>query len=217
MSQLDIQVAYDVVCPWCWIGKRHLDEAIAQLDFKDEVRVSYLPFQLNPWVPREGMARADYRAQKFGSVERGEELDAQVAQSGAQSGVTFRHSLMQRTPNSTDAQRIVWRQQSAGLPERPLLEALFVAYFHDGKDVGDKQVLAEIASQYDDSVSVEQVLAFLQSSEGEQDVAAQQEALREAGIQSVPSTIVGKFYVPGAQPAEVLVQMLTEARQQQAE
>ena len=120
---------------------------------------------------------------------------------------------MERTPNSTDAQRIVWRQQSTGLVERPLLEALFTAYFHDGKDVGDRQVLAQIASLHDENLSVEQALAFLESGAGEQEVAVQQEALRNAGIQSVPSTIVGQYYVPGAQPVEVLVQMLTEAQE----
>src|SRR5436190_22090606 len=99
-KRLTVEVASDVICPWCYIGKRRLEKALAELGPEVEVEVRWLPFQLNPGMPAEGIARADYRRAKFGSVERARELDAHVAGEGAKEGIAFAFDRMQRTPNT---------------------------------------------------------------------------------------------------------------------
>src|SRR3954467_13715012 len=101
----NIDVISDVVCPWCWIGKRRLEKAIAAFD--GEIKVRWLPFQLNPQMPKEGISRREYRTKKFGSWERSQELDAQVAAAGAGEGIHFPFDRMERTPNTLDAHRLI--------------------------------------------------------------------------------------------------------------
>jgi predicted DsbA family dithiol-disulfide isomerase len=103
-----IDVVSDAICPWCWIGKRHLEGALARLaDEGERFAVRWRPFQLNPDMPREGVERSAYRAAKFGSIERSSELDAQVAAAGAAAGLEFRFDRQRRTPNTVDAHRLI--------------------------------------------------------------------------------------------------------------
>ena len=109
-----IEIASDVVCPWCYIGKRRLEKALESLKGEVEARIEWLPFQLNPGMPAGGMARADYRRQKFGSLEKGRALDARVAQEGAGEGIAFAFDRMQRTPNTVAAHRLIDLAQGQG-------------------------------------------------------------------------------------------------------
>ena len=188
-----IDVISDVICPWCWIGKRQLEGALAMLD--TPFAIHWRPFQLNPDLPAEGVERASYRAAKFGSVERGAELDANVAAAGRVVGLEFRHDRMLRTPNTIAAHRLLaW----AGVRQNDLAEALFRAYFQDGQDIGDHAVLAGVAAELGLDAA-----PFLASDGQDAEVRAEDANFRRLGISGVPSfALDGAVLFSGAYPAE---------------
>lgn len=194
-----IDVISDVICPWCWIGKRQMERALAMIE--TPFAVHWRPYQLNPDMPVEGVERASYRAAKFGSEERGRELDANVANAGRAVGLEFRHDLMLRTPNTIAAHRLIrW----AGERQHDLVEALFRGYFQEGRDVGDHAVLAAIAA----SVGLDGAAAFLASDEQDAEVRAEDATFRRIGISGVPSFAVdGQVMFSGAYPAEHMAQI----------
>ncbi|TCI00327.1 DsbA family oxidoreductase [Roseococcus sp. SYP-B2431] len=198
-----IDVISDAICPWCWIGKTNLDAALALLGpAAAGFSVHWRPFQLNPDMPPEGVERAAYRARKFGSVTRGAELDANVAEAGRKVGLEFRHDLMLRTPNTVHAHRLL---QWSGARQHAMAEALFGAYFRDGKDIGDVAVLAEVAATLGLDAS-----AFLASDELVEEVRAEDAYFRKIGISGVPSFAVdGRVLFSGAYPAEQIAAALT--------
>src|ERR1700680_4179937 len=139
-----IEIASDVICPWCYIGTRRLEKALESLKGEVEARIEWLPFQLNPDMPAGGVARADYRRTKFGSVEKGRALDARVAQEGAGEGIAFAFDRMQRTPNTVAAHQLIDLAQQQGKGDA-VVDALFRAYFEAASDIGDEAVLKAIA------------------------------------------------------------------------
>src|SRR6266850_5581409 len=128
--ELVIEIASDVICPWCYIGKRRLEKALALVDGEVKPQIRWLPFQLNPDMPAGGMPRAEYRKAKFGSVERGKQLDARVAAEGRREGIEFAFERMQRTPNTVAAHRLIQLAQEQGVAAT-VVDALFRAYFED--------------------------------------------------------------------------------------
>ncbi len=193
-----IDVISDAICPWCWIGKRQMERALALLD--QPFSIHWRPYQLNPDMPVEGVERAAYRAAKFGSVERGRELDANVAEAGRAVGLEFRHDRMLRTPNTIAAHRLIrW----AGEKQNDMVEALFQAYFHDGQDIGDHATLAAIAATLGLDAA-----AFLASDEQADEVRAEDAHFRRIGINGVPSfALDGQVMFSGAYPAEHMAQI----------
>ena len=198
-----IDIVSDAICPWCWVGKRNLEGALAILDAEGErFEIHWRPFQLNPDMPREGVVRADYRTRKFGSLARSQELDAQVASAGRAAGVEFRHDRMLRTPNTVDAHRLIrFAGELGAAVQDAVVEALFVAYFHDGRDVGDHAVLAAIAGEAGmDSAAAATHLA---SNAGEAEVLAEDAGFRGAGLSGVPTfALDGHVVFSGAMPAD---------------
>src|SRR5471030_2551973 len=143
---LHIDVISDVICPWCFIGKRRLEKAIANLERQHEVRVRWLPFQLNPNMPKEGITRKEYRTKKFGSWERSLELDAQIVAGGETEGIHFALNGSERTPNTLDAHRLIWLADKEGVQDA-VVEALFVAYFTEGRDISNRQTLIDVVAE----------------------------------------------------------------------
>jgi len=200
---LTIEVVSDVVCPWCYIGKRRLEKALALLGGEAQVSVRYLPFQLNPEMPQGGMPRAEYRKAKFGSLERGRQLDARVAAEGRGEGIEFAFERMARTPNTIAAHRLIDLAQRQGQGQK-VVEELFRAYFEEGKDVGDPKVLDEIAKRGG-------VSGWPQEADAKE-VAALEGEMRGLGISAVPTFIFDrKLGVSGAHPPEALAQAMREA------
>jgi predicted DsbA family dithiol-disulfide isomerase len=200
---LTIEIASDFICPWCYIGKRRLEKALALLDGEVAAQIRWLPFQLNPDMPRQGMPRADYRRAKFGSIERGRELDARVAAEGKGEGIAFAFDRMQRTPNTVDAHKLIDLAQQQGLAA-PVVDALFRAYFEDAEDIGDAAVLERIATAAG--------VAGWPAESDEKQVATLEESLRGLGISAVPTFIFDrKSGVSGAQPPESLAAAMREA------
>lgn len=212
MTTLHLTVVSDAICPWCWIGKRRLDQALAMLaEHQPDLgfEISYFPFMLNPDMPEEGVDRASYRAAKFGSLERSRELDAQVAAAGAESGLEFHHDLMLRTPNTTNAHRLARFAAEAGR-QRDVVEAIFRAYFNEGRDIGDITVLADLADA--NGMAREATLARLRSQEAVAEVRAQAASASRAGITGVPSFVLNRhFLFSGAQPPETIADALASA------
>src|ERR1700694_759583 len=141
---LTIDVISDVICPWCYIGKRRLEKAVAAFG-REQVRVRWHPFQLNPHMPREGMNRTEYRTAKFGSWERSLALDAQVAEAGRGEGIPFAFDGIMRTPNTLDAHRLIWLADTEGVQDA-VVSAVFRAYFTEGRDISQTTVLLDVVA-----------------------------------------------------------------------
>jgi predicted DsbA family dithiol-disulfide isomerase len=198
-----IEIASDVVCPWCYIGKRRLEKALESLKGEVDARIEWLPFQLNPGMPEGGMARADYRRQKFGSVEKGKMLDARVAQEGAGEGIAFAFDRMQRTPNTIAAHKLIDLAQKQG-KGNAVVDALFRAYFEEAKDIGDEAVLKDIAGRAGVTGSADE--------KTQEEVREKEERVRDLGISGVPTFIFNRTSgLSGAYPPEQLAQAIREA------
>ncbi len=201
-KSLLIEIASDVVCPWCYIGKRRMEKALALLNGDVEARIEWLPFQLNPDMPAAGIARADYRRAKFGSIEKGRALDARVAQEGAGEGIAFAFDRMQRTPNTIAAHQLVDLAQKQGRGNA-VVDALFRAYFEEAKDIGDEAVLNAIAEREGVIGRADEKIL--------EEVREKEERVRGLGISGVPTFIFDRRTgVSGAYPPENLAQIIRD-------
>ena len=206
MKLLHVTIVSDVICPWCYIGKRRFEKAVRALGGEVETHVAWQPFELNPGMPREGMDRKGYRIAKFGSGAESEEMDRHVAEVGASEGITFRFDLMKKTPNTFDAHRLIWFAGEKRKQDE-IVERLFEAYFTQGADVGDRETLLRIA----ETCALDHAARFLDSEDGRREVAEAAASARERGISAVPTFIVNRTHlVSGAQPAEILEAMFRQ-------
>ena len=195
---MKLEVASDVICPWCYIGKRRLERALSLLKNELSPQIRWLPFQLNPGMPEEGVPRAEYRRAKFGSLERSRQLDARVVAEGKSEGIDFAFDRIQRTPNTTQAHRLIALAED----QNAVVDALFRAYFEDAKDIGDPAVLADIAAQ----------CGVKGWPERAPDVSALEDEVRAMGISAVPTFIFDrKSGISGAYPAQTLAQAIRDA------
>lgn len=209
-----VDVISDLICPWCYIGKRRLERAIASLPAGTEVRVRWHAYQLNPEMPKEGIDRRTYRTTKFGSWERSQQLDAQVTAAAQEEGLLFDLSKAARTPNTSNGHRVVWLAGQAGCQDA-VVEALFRAYFVDGRDVGDAATLTEIASAA--GLDREQVATLLGGDGGTTEVREEEEQARQIGVQGVPLFVFdGRFAVSGAHDPATFLKVFEQAGVPQA-
>ncbi|OXI96795.1 MULTISPECIES: DsbA family oxidoreductase [Burkholderia] len=211
MNPLDIQVTYDFICPWCWIGHAHLKAALREANLAVAPTVRYLPYELNPTMPKDGIDRKAYRSAKFGSWARSLAMDADVTLAGKRAGVEFNYDRVAVTPNTRLAHRLMFLAQSKGDAARTeaLFEAVFSAYFSDGQDIGMAEVLVSLAERTD--FDADEVRSFLATNDGEREVVADELRAGAAGIRSVPAIRVGGVPVSGAQPVSVLAEVLRHA------
>jgi predicted DsbA family dithiol-disulfide isomerase len=207
--KVTIEVFSDVICPWCYIGKRRLEKAMDLLGGDNDVEVLWKPFHLNPGMPLEGIERQVYRSEKFGSWERSLELDARVAAFGASVGIAFAFDRVARTPNTFDAHRLIHYAQTEG-KQHALVESLFRAYFTEGRDIGDRQVLAELGAGAGlDRAEVEDLLS---SDRGAGEVRLEEERGRRIGINGVPFFFIdGRVVLSGAHEPEIIVGAMEKA------
>ncbi|HUQ25096.1 MAG TPA: DsbA family oxidoreductase [Burkholderiales bacterium] len=201
-APLTIEVVSDVICPWCYIGKRRLGKALVALEGEVSAEIRWLPFQLNPGMPPEGMPRAAYRAAKFGSIERSRELDARVAKEGKSEGIEFSFDRIERTPNTVAAHALVGLAQEQARADA-VVDALFRAYFEDAQDIGDTETLAAIAQRCG--------VSGWPRREGATEVVALEQSMRGLGISAVPTFILDrKVGISGAHPPETLAAAIRE-------
>ena len=196
-----LEIVSDAICPWCWIGKAHLDGALAILAEEGVTfEIGWLPYQLNPDMPAEGVDRRAYRTQKFGSWERSQELDAQVAEAGRGVGLAFRHDLMARTPNTIEAHRLIRLAAPSGV-QHAVVDRLFRAYFQEGADIGDADALARLGAEA--GMPEEVIAAFAGGAAAREEVTMESLGLAQAGIRGVPSFLLDRHLLfSGAMPAE---------------
>jgi predicted DsbA family dithiol-disulfide isomerase len=202
-----LDIMSDPICPWCYIGKAHLDVALAA-NPDHPFNIEWHPFQLNPDMPAAGMGRRDYLEGKFGGKEGAVRAYAPVVEHAEKAGLKIDFEGMQRTPNTLNAHRLIhW----AGIEGRQTaaVSALFKAYFTDARDIGDTDVLADIADSIEMDASM--VLRLLATDEDTQSIRDRDAHSRSMGISSVPTFIVGgQHAVPGAQPPELWAKVIAE-------
>jgi predicted DsbA family dithiol-disulfide isomerase len=203
--RLSIEVVFDFVCPWCYLGVKRLLYLLERRQDLD-VALSWRPFLLNPDMPRGGMPRADYMIRKFGAEDRARRLYASIAELGAAEGIVFNFTSIRRTPSSVDAHRLVRAAAPFGAATR-LVEAIFAAHFVQGQDIGNPTVLADLACRAGmDALHAE---AFLESSEGAEFIHAENLHAHRLGINGVPCFVIdGEHAIAGAQEGEVLERLI---------
>jgi predicted DsbA family dithiol-disulfide isomerase len=210
---LTIDVVSDVVCPWCYLGEKRLEEALS--DEAGPVVVRWRPYQLDPTIPEGGLDRAEYMEKKFGKSGRLEAAHENLTRLGAEIGVPFAFDKIKRSPNTLDAHRVIRLAAAAGV-QADVADRLFKAFFVEGRDIGDRAVLVEIAEECGlDAGEVEKLLA------GDADIELVRQEIEQAqsmGVSGVPFFIFGgRVGVPGAQEPSVLRQAIAQARQEMAE
>jgi predicted DsbA family dithiol-disulfide isomerase len=205
MIRLDI--FSDPVCPWCYVGKANLDRALAETPV-NPFQILWHPFQLNPELPREGVAKRAYLEQKFGSKARVDAIHERLREVARAAGVDMDPDKPQRMPNTLDAHRLIhW----AGIEGRQsaVVTALMRAYWSEGRDIGDHETLAAIAGE--NGMDAEATLRLLASDADADDMAARDEDARKKGVTSVPTFLVAQQYVvTGAQPPDVWAKVIAE-------
>lgn len=205
---MKIEMISDVICPWCFLGKRRLDKALTLVP-EIQVEVIYRPFFLDPSIPPEGLNRADYMKAKFGDRDLSA-MHKPLAEAGKKDGVPYQFEKITRTPNTMDAHRLIcWAKEAKPNVQGAMKEALLCAYWRDGKDIGDHKVLAEIAT----SVGMDggEVAVLLTQDTDKAAVMKEVEHAYKLGVSGVPTFVFDRHSgISGAQEAESLAQIIRD-------
>ena len=210
---LTIDVISDVVCPWCYVGKRRLEAALERRSSSDAApsRVRWHAFQLNPDIPPGGVYRRSYLEQKFGGPERAKQIYARIQAAGEEVGIAFDFDRIVRQPNTFDAHRLIaWAQDVDLNKSDALIERLFRAYFTEGADIGDIDTLARLAGDAGFDATAARV--WLASDAGRAAIQTEEQRARALGVTGVPFFVFNeRLAVSGAQPPEVLLGAMEQA------
>ena len=200
-KSLTVDVVSDVVCPWCYIGKRRLENALAEIADVD-VTVRWSPYFLNPWVPREGISREQYLTTKFGSVAAYDDIAKRVVAAAASEGLEYNPAKVKRQPNTVDCHRLIHWAEASG-KSAAVKQRLMELYFRDGGDLTSRDVLVQAAA--DCGLDAETIRQRLGTDEDVDLVSAEAQSAANAGVNGVPTFILGgKYGISGAQPADQL-------------
>ena len=207
---MQIEIYSDVVCPWCFIGKRRLGQALETAGYAQQAHIAWRPFQLNPAMPKEGMDRRVYLDEKFGGADARRVVEERVAKAGEADGIVFAFNRIERTPNTFDAHRLIWFAEQQGCQDE-VAEALFHSYFTKGREIGNLNSLAEIAS--DCGLNREEVERFLASDRAVEEVRAEEATGHRLGIRGVPYFVLnGSMSISGAQSPDIFVSAIQQAQ-----
>ena len=207
LKPLKIDIVSDVVCPWCYIGKRRIENALALVpDVPVEVR--WRPFFLNYWVPREGIGRDEYNTAKFGSPEAYKGIAGRVVAAADEEGLSYRPDLVKRQPNTIDCHRLIHWAEAQG-KSAEMKQRLMELYFRDGGDLTDIGVLVQAAA--DIGLDANEVRRRLATDEDVAMISAQAQEASDKGISGVPTFVLAqKYAVSGAQPADQLARAIRQ-------
>ena len=207
---MQIDIYSDIVCPWCYVGKRRLERALSSVG--NDVHVMWRPFQLNPMMPSDGMDRTTYLKAKFGSLEVFGLMEEQLFAAGVDERIPFAFEKIQRTPNTFSAHRLIWYAAQQGKQDE-VVENLFRAYFLEGKNIGDLKTLAHVAVEA--GLDRTETDTFLASEKGVVEVRAEEAVGRRLGISGVPYFVLnGSISISGAQPADIFVSAIRQAEKE---
>ncbi len=210
---IPLDIFSDPICPWCYIGKTQLDRALEAAP-GHPFRIRWLPFMLNPDMPPEGMDRRTYLERKFGGRDGAVQAYLPVEEHARRAGLTLDLGGIARTPSTIDAHRLIHWAELEGVQTR-VVSALFRAYFVEARNIGDAEVLADIADESGMDASV--VLRLLATREDVQEIVDRDAAARGMGVTAVPTFIVAQQHaVPGAQPPELWARVIAEMAGQDA-
>jgi predicted DsbA family dithiol-disulfide isomerase len=211
LKPLKIDIVSDVVCPWCYIGKRRIEDALALVP-DVPVEVHWRPFFLNPWVPREGISREDYLTTKFGSVEAYKDIAGRVVAAAGEEGLIYRPDLVKRQPNTIDCHRLIhWAEANGKAAE--MKQRLMELYFRDGGDLTDTEVLVRAAA--DCGLDADDVRKRLATDEDVALVSGNAKEAADKGISGVPTFVFAqKYAVSGAQPAAMLARAIRQVSEE---
>ena len=208
-----IEIFSDIVCPWCYIGKRNLDVALDILACKD-IELIWRPYQLYPNVPTEGVDRREFVRARFGADARADRIPEPIAGEAKAAGLEFNFAGIKTTPNTFQAHRMMELAVQGGW-QHAMAEVLFRYYFCDGKNIGDEAVLIDAAAEV--GLDRESVVHYLDSGASSEHVHRQLARANDAGVTGVPCYLLAEsFVIPGAQPPDVLVQFISRARERLA-
>ena len=204
MIRLDI--LSDPICPWCLIGKTLLDRALA--DKGNPFEIAWHPFQLNPDMPRGGMDRRSYLETKFGGRQEAAAVYARIDTAAQEAGLSIDWAGIERTPNTLDAHRVILWSALEGRQDT-VTDALFRAYFLEARDIGDRDVLADIAGTA--GMDRDVIARLLSGTTDEAEVRTRDAHARQRGVRAVPTFVVAdRHVVPGAQPSELWARVIEE-------
>jgi len=202
-----IDIYSDIVCPWCYVGKRRLERALTSVG--SDIHVIWRPFQLNPTMPSDGMDRTTYLKAKFGSLEAFGRMEEQLLAAGTDEQIPFAFEKIQLTPNTFAAHRLVWHAAQQGKQDG-VVENLFRAYFLEGNNIGDLKILTHVAAEA--GLDRTETESFLASDKGAAEVKGEEAVGRRLGIRGVPYFILnGTISISGAQPPDIFVSALQQA------
>lgn len=212
-TPISVDIVSDVACPWCYLGKRRIEEAIPLVS-DIPVTIQWRPYQLDPTIPPEGVDRKAYMTAKFGDLEAMRPAHDRLVAMGNEVGIDYRFDDMKLSANTLDAHRLIRWSAAEGL-QNEVVEGLFRANFTEGRNIGDKSVLADIAAEA--GMNRDAVAASLAT---DQDIAEVQQEIAEAqriGVTGVPCFIVaGRYAVAGAHPAEAIADVIRKAAAERA-
>ncbi len=205
---LQVDVIADLVCPWCYLGKRRLDDAL--LAVHGPSAVTWYPFQLNPDIPEAGLEFEEYLAGRFGDPGTVEPALAELASAGKAEGVNFRFERIRRVPNSLNAHRVMKLAESEGANATELAENILQAFFEDGRDISARDVLIDIGGC--SGLGEQAINATLDDEATRQTVLSQEAQVRQSGVTGIPDFLINKrLFVIGAQTTESLVNVFDRA------
>jgi len=205
---IKIDIVSDVVCPWCYIGKRRMEKAMMALRHEFDFDVSYLPFELNPQTPQEGFDQKEYLSKKFGGNEKYNEITRHVTSVAAEEGLQFNFDKQRVSPNTKDAHRVIWFAKKEG-KQLEVKEAFMKAYFEQGVDLTKKENMIAVGASA--GLEATRVASLLDSSEGLAEVNQLEEINYQRGVSGVPFYIINNQYgISGAQASDVFVQALKQ-------
>ena len=197
---MHIDIYSDVVCPWCYVGKRRLERALSDSKELVQPAITWRPFQLNPTMPKEGLERTAYLEAKFGSLDAFRQMEEHVFAAGAEEQIAFAFGKIVRTPNTFLAHRLIWYAGQEGC-QNAIVDSLFKGYFEEGVDIGSLSVLAQLAERA--GLKAE---PFFEGQDGTAEVKAEESAGHRLGIRSVPYFLLnGTYALSGAQPPDRFV------------
>lgn len=210
VKEITIDVVSDVVCPWCFVGRKRLQHAL-QLLPDVEAKVRWRPFQLDPTLPPQGKDRKTHMREKFGNSSELDDIHRQLNEIGEEEGIVFDFEAITRSPNTLDAHRLIhWAEQAAPDAQDKIVGMLFSLYFEQGRDIGDHEVLVEAAAAIGMDAAV--VARLLQSNADKDTIRAEIDTANRIGVRGVPCYIIDqKYAVMGAQSAETLADAIGQA------
>ena len=214
MTSVNIDIVSDVMCPWCYVGKKRLEAALKELPQDVDVDVRWRPYQLDPTLPKEGKDRKQYLAEKFGGSERAQQIYAAILDAGREEDIPFDFDAIAVSPNTLDAHRIIrWAASEAPGVQDRLVDILFQAFFIEGKNIGDNAVLLDAAEKAGMDRAITESL--LSGTADCLEVVQEIEVARKMGVTGVPCFIIdNKYAVMGAQTSDVLSNAISEVAKQ---